>query len=56
MKKARSRDALILDLRGNSGGYVTTLKRLVGHFFESDTKIGERMSGIPLKQAALQNL
>lgn len=37
----RSHGALVLDLRGNSGGYVVTLERLVGHFFDRDVKIAD---------------
>lgn len=32
---------LILDLRGNGGGYVVTLERLAGYFVEKDTKIAD---------------
>ncbi len=42
MSKVRKHKALILDLRGNGGGYITTLQRLVGHFFDKDTKIADR--------------
>ena len=41
MGKARKRKALILDLRGNPGGNVTTLKRLVGNVFDHDVKIAD---------------
>lgn len=41
MKKAAQHKALILDLRGNHGGYEVTLKRLVGYFFDRDITIGE---------------
>ena len=41
MGKARKRKALILDLRGNSGGNVTTLKRLVANVFDRDVKIAD---------------
>jgi C-terminal processing protease CtpA/Prc len=41
MKKARQRKALVLDLRGNGGGYEVTLKRLLGYFFDRDITIGE---------------
>ncbi|HEX8456111.1 MAG TPA: S41 family peptidase [Pyrinomonadaceae bacterium] len=41
MSKARGRRAIVLDLRGNSGGYETTLQRLLGHFFEQDLKMAE---------------
>jgi carboxyl-terminal processing protease len=39
--KFRSRKALILDLRGNAGGYVDTLQRLAGYFFAGDIKIAD---------------
>jgi C-terminal processing protease CtpA/Prc len=32
---------LILDLRGNGGGYVSTLEELAGFFVDNDTKIAE---------------
>jgi C-terminal processing protease CtpA/Prc len=32
---------LILDLRGNPGGYVKTLEQLAGRFFERDVKISD---------------
>jgi C-terminal processing protease CtpA/Prc len=41
MKKARQHKALVLDLRGNGGGYEDTLKKLVGYFFDHDLTIGE---------------
>ena len=40
MKKARDHKALILDLRGNGGGYETTLKRMVGYVFDHEINIG----------------
>lgn len=33
--------ALILDLRGNPGGYVVTLEKIAGYFFEEDKKIAD---------------
>lgn len=36
-----SSKALILDLRGNGGGFVLTLEQLVGHFFDRKVKIGD---------------
>src|SRR5207253_5571904 len=42
MDRASDHNALILDLRGNGGGLVTTLKRLLGNFFDHDVKIGDR--------------
>src|SRR5947209_11428856 len=41
MGKVRKRKALILDLRGNPGGLVTTLERLAGYFFDHDLKIAD---------------
>ncbi len=43
MSKARQHKALILDLRGNPGGYVKTLNRLVSYFFEKDLKLWDRV-------------
>lgn len=37
--KIRDSRALILDLRGNGGGYVKTLERLAGYMFEKDLTI-----------------
>lgn len=39
--KFRKRKGLILDLRGNHGGYEETLLRLVGNVFDHDVKVGE---------------
>lgn len=36
-----SAQSLILDLRGNGGGYVKTLEKLVGNLFEKDMKIAD---------------
>lgn len=41
MSKVRKRKNLILDLRGNGGGAVVTLQRLVSHFFDRDLTIAE---------------
>ena len=40
--KLKNRKALILDLRGNSGGYVDTLERFAGYFFDSNIKLADR--------------
>jgi len=42
MMEAARHKSLILDLRGNSGGYEVVLQRLLGYFFEHDVRIGER--------------
>jgi carboxyl-terminal processing protease len=41
MNKASKHKALILDLRGNGGGYEETLKRLIGNLFDHDLKFQE---------------
>ena len=40
MRRARQHKVLILDLRGNGGGAVVTLQRLLGHFFDEEITIG----------------
>lgn len=42
--KAREHDWLIVDLRGNSGGALSTLHELLGSVFESDVKIANRVT------------
>ena len=39
--KARKKKALILDLRGNGGGYESTMLRLIGGVFDHDVKLGD---------------
>ncbi len=39
--KAKSRKALILDLRGNGGGAEETLLRLIGNFSDHDITVGD---------------
>ncbi len=39
--KARSKKHLILDLRGNGGGYVVTLDELASYFFDREVLIAE---------------
>ena len=41
MSKVQKYDSLIMDLRGNHGGWEDTLVRLAGHFFSSETKIAD---------------
>src|SRR5205085_9599338 len=41
MSKARKHGALIIDLRGNHGGYVKTLQRMLGYVFDHDVKVGD---------------
>jgi len=40
MDKARKHKALVLDLRGNGGGYMSTLLALLGNFFDHDLNLG----------------
>jgi C-terminal processing protease CtpA/Prc len=47
--RARKHKALILDLRGNPGGAVTTLERAVGYIFDHDVTIASRVSRKPEK-------
>lgn len=41
ISKARKRKALVLDLRGNGGGAVRTLQRMLGYVFDRDVTVGE---------------
>ena len=41
MGRVKKHQSLILDLRGNGGGLVIMLKRLLGYFFEQDIKVSE---------------
>ena len=41
MDKAGKCKALIIDLRGNGGGAVTTLNRLIGNLFDHDVKVAD---------------
>ena len=47
--RVKNRQSLILDLRGNGGGYVKTLEQLAGNFFDKDMKIADRV-GRPEKK------
>jgi len=47
--KARKHQALIIDLRGNPGGAIETLKYLLGGIFENEVKIGDRKGRKELK-------
>ncbi|HEY9503289.1 MAG TPA: S41 family peptidase [Pyrinomonadaceae bacterium] len=39
--RAKKRKSLILDLRGNGGGYEITLLRMISNVFDHDIKLGE---------------
>jgi len=49
MGKARKFNTLVIDLRGNGGGYVDTLSRLVSHFFDKEIKIADLKSRKEMK-------
>jgi carboxyl-terminal processing protease len=42
--KLHKHQTLILDLRDNPGGYVDSLKYMLGHVFDHDVKIADRIS------------
>ncbi len=42
--KATHHQNLIIDLRGNRGGYIDTLKEVVGHLFDHEIKFGDVVS------------
>jgi len=44
IQAARKHETLIIDLRGNPGGSVDTLKYLVGALFDKDVKIADRVT------------
>jgi carboxyl-terminal processing protease len=50
MNRARKFKTVILDLRGNGGGYLVTLERLVSNFFDRDVKIADMKSRKETKQ------
>jgi C-terminal processing protease CtpA/Prc len=39
--RVKGSGSLVLDLRGNPGGYVKTLERLAGYFFDKEVKISD---------------
>lgn len=43
MKKMNGSKALIIDLRGNGGGYIETLKAVISNLFDRDIKIGDKV-------------
>jgi C-terminal processing protease CtpA/Prc len=49
MGRARKFKTLVVDLRGNGGGYVDTLSRLVSHFFDKEIKIADLKSRKEMK-------
>jgi C-terminal processing protease CtpA/Prc len=56
MSKAKKRKALILDMRGNGGGAVSVLQRLLGHFFDKDIKIADLQARKEMKPMMARNI
>ena len=48
LDKIRSHESLVLDLRGNPGGYVDFLSRFLGGMFDHEVKMGDRVGRKPL--------
>jgi len=44
MSRVKKHKALILDLRGNAGGWVSTITRLIANLFDRDIKVGDTKS------------
>lgn len=42
--KVMKHKTLILDLRGNQGGYIVTLKEILGRLFDHDVRVGDRVT------------
>lgn len=56
MKETGSYKKLILDLRGNTGGFVNTLQHLTGYFFYRDVKIGTEIKRTANKELIAKSL
>ncbi len=52
----RKHNTLILDLRGNPGGAVTTLDRMLGNVFDHDVKIADRVGRKDLRPEVAKTL
>jgi carboxyl-terminal processing protease len=47
--RAHSYETVVLDLRGNPGGNLESMERLIGEFFDRDVKVGDTKGREPLK-------
>lgn len=56
MKEVGQHKNLILDLRGNGGGYVMTEIYLTGYFFDRDVKIGDEKTRLKTKERIAKSL
>jgi C-terminal processing protease CtpA/Prc len=48
LDQIRGHESLILDLRGNPGGYIDFLSRFLGGMFDHEVKMGDRVGRKPL--------
>jgi len=55
LDQIRKHDALILDLRGNRGGYAEFLLRFLGGMFDHDVKVAERIGRKPLEASVAKS-
>ncbi len=56
MGKVRKNSSLILDLRGNGGGYIDSLSKLVGYFFDKDVVVGDVIERKGTKKVAIETV
>lgn len=56
MKEVGQHKNLILDLRGNAGGYVKTEMYLTSYFFDRDVKIGDEKTRTKVKERIAKSL
>ncbi len=56
MKEVGKYKKLILDLRGNRGGYVKTEMHLTGYFFDRDVKLGDEVQRTHVKERIAKSL
>lgn len=56
MKEVKKYAKLILDLRGNGGGYVVTEMHLTSYFFDRDVKIGDEVQRKKTKERFAKSL
>ena len=54
MERAKKHRAMILDLRGNRGGYAEALQHLLRHFFDHEVKIGTEKNRKETKDLTIQ--
>ena len=55
LDKIRGHESVVLDLRGNPGGYVDFLSRFLGGMFDHEIKMGDRVGRKPLRGAVTKS-